>query len=147
MKILNVYNRGGTLSAEWKLFKGGYFAVNWRAFRILQRFFVTGIPTLGTEKEFIFRFSVELDSEPKFSFLTLELFNNFEGRIFYLWVKLWKNYTIDLAFNFGFRVTKESRLFLARMRQESELERLRELKKLQNKGGGNRQWPRAVQVR
>ena len=146
MNIFQIYNKGGTLSAEWKKPNYGYCAVNWRVFRIYQRFFTKGIAELGSEKEFIFRFSAELDSEPKFSWLTVELFNTFEGRIVYIWVKLWKDYTLDLSLNFGFRVSKASRLALTRMRQRQEVERIKEMNQIKNQVGGSISWPRAVQV-
>ena len=106
MKIRKSDNQ---VSCEWQFLKGGYCGVSWHRFVFLQRFFTKGQDYLCSEKEFVFRFQANFDSESKASVFTLEMFNPREARIFYLWIRLWKHLNFCLILNFGFRLTKDSK--------------------------------------
>lgn len=118
--------------------KGGYCNLGKMTWVFLHRFFATGHAMVGTEREFIMRFEVGVDREPKISWFTFEAINPFEARIFYLWVKFWKNHNFVMVINFGFRLTTASRSTLHRQAMEAE----RKLKKIE--GGKPCLSPRVV---
>lgn len=134
-RLFTVYDKRkeyGQVGAEWYFNKGGYFSTDFISFTFCHRFFTVGQVFLGTEKEFILRFQVGFERENKMSWFTIELLNLFEGRWFYFWVKVWKNITFKMTFNFGFRYTKAARDVKGKL----AMDKLRILSR-KNNGGSN----------
>ena len=138
-QLLKVYKNKKSISFEWNFLKWGYCNISIYGFTFLHQFLKRGYYWLESEKEFIFRFQFCIDNEPKFSWVTLELVNPYEARLFILWFKVWKKNNVKIILNLGWRTTKATRDFmsmdaLGRMRMREKLE-------VQNKNnGGHTQW-------
>ena len=112
--------RNQILNVEWPILGGGFCLIGQDNWTISHRFAVKGSYLDGTEKEFIFRFQIALEREPRFSWMTLEVLNLFEARWFYFITKLWKQVHFKVAFCLGWRLSKLSREFLNRQIMEHE---------------------------
>jgi hypothetical protein len=131
---------GAILNVEWQIMRGGFLHLGANNWTFLHRFAVVGASMFGKQKEFILRWQIALDFEPRFSWVTIELINLFEARIAYIWIKVWKNRNLKLVLNFGWRLTSESKRMLQNQIIEQERRGLKEMRKqeqaIKANGGG-----------
>lgn len=127
-RLLDIYKNKGSVSIAWgKLGSYLYMGINNLTFCM----FVArwGISMNGTQKEALIRAQVAIDPEPRYSWLTFEVFNFFEARVFYLIFTIWPDHHLKLVFNVGVRLSKESREYLTRRNLENERVRLMQAKR------------------
>ena len=131
---------GALLDVEWQFNRGGYLHLGQLNWTFLHRFYVRGEAMFGKQEEFIIRGQIALDAEPRFSWFTLELINPFEARVAYIWIKVWPGRNLKIVFNFGWRLTMESKRMLKTQIMEQERRSLREMRRnthvIKNNGGG-----------
>jgi len=135
-KLFEIYKKDKAFSMEWFFQKGGYCFVSLAHFTLLHRFFKTGSYLDGTEKEFLFRAEFGIDIEPRFSFFTLEAFNLYEARVFYMVIKLWRQFNFRIVLNLGFRLTRASRDFFQKQLLEQERSAKARAFAIKNNAGG-----------
>lgn len=114
--------RNQLFNLEWQTTPGcgGFCLLSKTGFTFLHRLFVRGQKFLGNEQEFVLRWQTVLDKEPKYSWWSMEFFNFYEARIFYIWLKMWKDWNIKFVLNLGWRTTRATRDFLERQALEKE---------------------------
>lgn len=108
------------LSMEWYFGAGGYLYFSPTMLVMFHRFkkkyFPLPVPgsdkPVELEKEFIFRFQLGQDPEPRFSFFTLEAINPYDARIFYTVLKLTSQMNVKMILNLGWRLTKKSKILM-----------------------------------
>lgn len=131
---------GALLNVEWNVMRGGYLHLGKFNWTFLHRFATKGASMFGQQKEFIMRGQIALDTEPRFSWITIELMNPFEARLAYVWIKVWPGKNLKLVLNLGWRLTMESKRILQNQVADQERRRLKEMKRnmmaVQNNGGG-----------
>ena len=114
------FNKGGRLSFYFERFKPWKLSFSLpSAFVFLHRFAMKGDPQAGTEKEFVLRFQYDFDTEPKFNLLTIEFVNPFEARWFYVWLTFFRGRNLKVIFNFGWRLTLQSKKNLEKQLTQS----------------------------
>lgn len=128
---------GPLLNVEWRFNRGGYLYLSGRNCTFAHRLAGRGVAALGTEQEFILRAQVALDAEPRFSWLTLELLNFHEARIFYFWLKVWPKKNLKIVFNVGWRMTLESQKFIRNKVAVMERRNAQTMKDVKLNGGTN----------
>ena len=80
---------------------GGFCLLARNGLTMMHRFALSGRLTPGTEKEFIARWQVQFDGEPRFSWVTIELINVYEARLFWIQIRLWKRWSVKFVANLG----------------------------------------------
>ena len=120
---------GALLDMEWRLLGGGFIHLGKNNWTICHRLLMRGAAMFGTQEEFVVRAQCALDFEHRFSWLTVELFNMFEARPLFIWLKVWPGRNLKLSFCLGWRLTTESRKFLKNQVAEHERRSFSEARK------------------
>lgn len=122
------YGRILKYNVDWKINNGGHVLAYFERFKFLTLplsfvflhcFTAKGRIGKGEDgklvadhKEFVLRFSYEVHEIPKASWFELQLVNPIEARWFYIHFKLPKSKSMNVCFNFGYRLSMASRNFI-----------------------------------
>lgn len=150
------YGRIVKYNADWKLHHGGYVLAYFERFKFFTLpisfifahcFKIKG--RIGTEngkpiadhKEFMIRFSYQVEESFKASFFEIQLLNPLEARWFYIFFKISPRRQFTICFNLGYRLSKKSRDFIKGTIAETMM-----MQKANSNGKGDGLWRSQKQV-